>query len=173
MKLNTERLTIIPLNLEQFKLLLNGVDSMERALELNSSGEHLDGHTQEAMEGLYEEAKKHEENYLWYTNWQIILKQYNLSIGSACFMGCPDNSGTVEIGYGINEKYRCSGYMTEAVKSICKWALSQKNTLRVTAETEKNNAACQRVLQKCEFIEYKGSSPKDCKVKFFSNLPVI
>ncbi|WP_254306725.1 GNAT family N-acetyltransferase [Clostridium sp. 001] len=120
MKLETERLTICPLNLEQFKLLLIGVDSMEKALELNSSGEQLDEHTQEAMEGLYKQAEKNAKEYFWYTNWQIILKEYNLSVGSACFMGYPDESGTVEIGYGINEKYRCRGYMTEAVKSICK-----------------------------------------------------
>lgn len=154
MKLETERLTIIPLNLEQLKLLLVGVNSMEKALELNSSGEHLDEHTQEAMEGLYKQAEKHAKDYLWYTNWQIILKQDNLSIGSACFMGCPDDSGTVEIGYGINEKYRCRGYMTEVVKAICRWALDKKGALRLIVQTEKQNTASQKVLIKNGFIKY-------------------
>lgn len=154
MKLETKRLTIVPLNLDQFKLLLNGTDKMEKSLGLNNSNEHLDGHTQVAMEWLYEEAKKHKKKYLWYTNWQITLKQCNLSIGSACFMGCPDDSGTVEIGYGINEKYRCNGYMTEAVNAICKWALSLQNISRIIAETEKDNIASQKVLQKCGFTKY-------------------
>jgi len=81
-----------------------------------------------------------------------------MSIGSACFMGSPDDSGSVELGYGINEKYRCSGYMTEAVKSICIWAMDKKNTLRVTAETEKKNTASQKVLQKSGFIKYNEDS---------------
>lgn len=155
MKLETKRLIIIPLNLEQFNFMLKGMDKLENALGLNNSYEILDDHTQKAMEGLYKEAKKHKESYLWYTNWQIILKENNMSIGSACFMGEPDDSGAVEIGYGINEKHRGNGYMIEAVKIICKWALKEQGISRIIALTEKDNFASQRVLQKCGFVKYK------------------
>lgn len=154
MKLNTRRLTIIPLNLEQFEILFDGMGKLERLLGLDSSNEKMDSHTEKAMEELFKECKKHKEKYLWYTNWQVILKKHNLSIGSACFMGYCGDDGTVEIGYGINEKYRCNGYMTEAVKSMCQWALSDKKVLRVIAGTDKNNTASQKVLQKCGFIIY-------------------
>ncbi|AKN31356.1 GCN5 family acetyltransferase [Clostridium carboxidivorans P7] len=155
MKLETKRLTIIPLNLEQFNLMLKGMDKMENVLGLNNSYEILDDHTQKAMEWLYKEAEKHKENYLWYTNWQIILKKENVSIGSACFMGQADESGAVEIGYGINEKYRCNGYMTEAVGIISKWALREQGISRIIALTEKDNFASEKVLQKCGFVKYK------------------
>lgn len=58
MELNTKRLRIIPLTLEQFKLLLNNKRDMESALNLNFSNENWDEHTQQAMNGLYQEAIK-------------------------------------------------------------------------------------------------------------------
>ena len=43
-----------------------------------------------------------------------------------CFKGFGDD-GVIEIGYGLKEEYRHHGYMTEAVKVITEWALSQEN----------------------------------------------
>ncbi|MBW9144008.1 GNAT family N-acetyltransferase [Clostridium sp. CM027] len=155
MELSTERLKIIPLTLNQFKLLLDGIDKMEKELKLSASNECLDGHTQEAMEGLYQEAVKNRDRYFWYTNWQIILKSENKAIGSACFMKCPDENGEVEIGYGINSTYQNNGYMTEAAQAICEWAISQHDVSIIIAETEKDNIASHRVLQKCGMEKYK------------------
>ncbi|MBU3178514.1 GNAT family N-acetyltransferase [Clostridium estertheticum] len=155
MELSTERLKIIPLTLHQFKLLLDGIDKMEKELKLNASNECLDDHTQEAMKGLYKEAVKNSDRYCWYTNWQIILKSENKAIGSACFMKCPDENGEVEIGYGINSTYQNNGYMTEAAQAICEWAISQHDVSIIIAETEKDNIASHRVLKKCGMEKYK------------------
>jgi [ribosomal protein S5]-alanine N-acetyltransferase len=136
-------------------LLLDGMEKMEAALNLTLSGECLDENTQKAMEGLYKQALENTGNYLWYTNWQIILKNENVSVGSACFKGSPGISGEAEIGYGLHEKYRGKGYMSEAVKEIACWALAQEGVLRVIAETEKDNLPSHRVLQSCGFSWYK------------------
>ncbi|MGE4385680.1 MAG: GNAT family N-acetyltransferase [Endomicrobiaceae bacterium] len=155
MQLNSLRLKIIPLELQHFKLLLSDTCKMEEALNLNPSGSRLDEHTISAMRWLYGQAENHKENYLFYTNWQIILKSENISIGSACFKGIPDITGTVEIGYGIDEKFRCNGYMTEAVKEILKWALNQPDVKYVIAETEKINHASHKVMIKSGMIRFK------------------
>lgn len=154
MIIETERLRIVPLKLEQFHLLLTDIDKLEESLDLVSSGESLDPHTQQAMEGLYNEALNHKYVYWWYTNWQIILKSENRSIGSACFTKEPDIEGNVEIGYGISYHYRNNGYMTEAVICMCQWALSQENVKSVVAETEVNNYSSQRVLEKSGMEKY-------------------
>lgn len=148
MEIETQRLIIKPLTLKQFKLLLESFDKMEQALGLSSSGEVWPSDVQEAMEGLYKEALKNPIDQIWYTSWQIILKSENKAIGSACFMRAPDEKGVVEIGYGINEAYQNRGYMTEAAAAICDWALKQEKVKTVTAETEKDNAASHKVLQK-------------------------
>lgn len=155
MILETERLRIIPLSVSQFKLLLDGIDKMEKELGLSSSGENMDEHTQQAMEGLYQKALNNEDNYIWYTNWQIILKSDNISIGSACFMGSPNENKEVEIGYGTNSKFRNQGYMTEAVSAICSWLIEQQNIAAIVAETDKDNSASHKVLKKCGFIKQK------------------
>jgi len=148
MILETERLCIVPLTVEQFGLLLQ-TDRMEKELRLSPSCESLDEHTQQAMEGLYSLAVQHPGKYLWYTNWQIILKADNKSIGSACFTGEPNADGQVCIGYGIHAAYRKQGFMTEAATAMCKWALQQRGVTNVIAETAKDNPASHRVLEKC------------------------
>ncbi len=155
MIIETERLRIVPLTMEQFYLLLTNAERLDNELGLGTPNNRLDRHTQEAMEGLYARAMNHKENYLWYTNWQIILASENKSIGSACFMGMPNSSNKVEIGYGINKEYENRGYMTEAVKEMCAWALSQPDVKYVIAETDKKNIASHRVLRKCNMTKYK------------------
>lgn len=157
MVLETTRLQIIPLTIEQFCVLLNGVGELEKEMNLVSSGKSLDVDTQRAMEMLYEESLLHADNYNWFTNWQIILKSENKAIGSACFMKEPDAEGNVEIGYGINDDYRCKGYMTEAVIAMCQWAFLQEKVKAVIAETEIDNYGSHRVLEKSGMIKYKHS----------------
>jgi RimJ/RimL family protein N-acetyltransferase len=155
--IETERLQIIPLTTAQFQLLLEGINRMEQEMGLTSSGECLDRDTQEAMEGLYSEALKRPDKYRWYTNWQLILKSENKAIGSACFMKEPDENHQVEIGYGMNDDYRNHGYTTEAVKAMCEWALSQPDVESVIAQTDVNNPASHRVLEKCRMRKYEQS----------------
>lgn len=154
MILYTERLRIAPLDVEQFGLLLKDITLTEHLLGLNLSGEVFDKETREAMEWLYSEAIKDPANYIWYTDWLIILKQENKIIGSACFKGKPDKEGSVEIGYGMNEVYRNKGYISEAVKTITDWALRQPGVNIIFAETDKSNIASQHVLEKCRFKRY-------------------
>lgn len=89
------------------------------------------------------------DDYLWLTNWQIILKSENKSIGSCNFKNLPDKNGSVEIGYGIHNNYRNRAFMTETLAAMCNWALSWANVNYVIAETEKDNIASQCVLCNC------------------------
>lgn len=57
-----------------------------------------------------------------------------------------------EIGYGILEDHQGQGYATEAVDAAVRWALNQPSVHRVEAETEPENRASRRVLEKCAFL---------------------
>ncbi|MBQ6568743.1 MAG: GNAT family N-acetyltransferase, partial [Clostridia bacterium] len=61
-------------------------------------------------------------------------------------------NGTVEIGYGVLEEYQGQGYATEAVCAAVNRALQQPDITRVEAETEPDNQASRRVLEKCGFL---------------------
>lgn len=151
MILESERLRIIPLDLAQLKLLLDGTPFLERELGLNPSNGELDAHTREAMTYLYDLAMNTPDFYPWITNWQIILKSKHIAIGSLCFMNIPSESGSVETGYGINPEFQNRGYMTEALRCICDWALQQSNVTCILAESEPENTPSHRVLEKCGF----------------------
>ena len=90
------------------------------------------------------------DQWEWYAIWMIELKD-GTHIGELCFRGL-DASGIAEIGYGISEKYRNHGYAGEAVKAVLKWAFDHPDVTAVEAETDPENAASKRVLEKCGFV---------------------
>ena len=90
------------------------------------------------------------EKRLWYAAWYIETKDGEVA-GDLCFKG-PAADGAVEIGHGLREGFCGRGYMTEAVRAMTEWALSQEGVERVEAETEPDNAASQRVLARAGFV---------------------
>ena len=92
------------------------------------------------------------QDRLWYAAWYIEPKDAPGEVaGDLCFKG-PAADGAVEIGYGLREGFCGRGYMTEAVRAMAEWALSQNGVKRVEAETEPSNAASQRVLARAGFV---------------------
>ena len=85
----------------------------------------------------------------WYAIWMIELKD-GTHIGELCFKGLSAD-GTAEIGYGISENYQNNGYATEAVSAVLEWAFSHPEVAAVEAETDPDNIASRRVLEKCGF----------------------
>ena len=87
----------------------------------------------------------------WSGPWQILTKGSDDSltvIGAIGFKGLP-LEGVVEIGYGIAESARGSGYATEAVMALLQ--LADSAGVGVIAETEPGNEPSERVLRRCGF----------------------
>ena len=133
--IKTKRLRLSPMSDERMEQL---IDSTEDASLKQAYTEMLDG------------CKADPENRLWYTAWEIMLKSDGTFIGDLCFKG-PQKNASVEIGYGLSEAYWGNGYATEAAQALIQWAFSQKNVYFVEAETEPDNAASRRVLEKLGF----------------------
>lgn len=58
---------------------------------------------------------------------------------------------TAELGYYIAEEHWGKGYMTEAVRQICRYVFEKSDILRIYAEPFAQNAASCRVLEKAGF----------------------
>ena len=114
----------------------------------------IDSQTDDVLQKAYKEMLQgcldHPEQWVWYAIWIIECKDGS-HIGDLSFKGFNDD-GSVEIGYGIDEAHQGQGYATEAVNATVMWALQQPGITRVEAETEPNNKASQRVLEKCGFV---------------------
>ena len=110
--------------------------------------------TNDALKTAYSEmlegCLKNPDKWEWYAIWMIELKN-GTHIGELCFKGL-DLHGAAEIGYGILEEHQCQGYATEAVNAVLAWAFQNPNVKAVEAETDAENMASKRVLEKCGFI---------------------
>lgn len=135
--LRTARLEIKPKTLEQMKALYDDEKSAEMKQAYN-----------EMIQGM----KNSEGNEQWSSYWTVTLLTSGIDIGGLCFKGMPDETGSVEIGYGIDQEYQNNGYATESVSALVKWALNQKGVSKVTAETDISNEISQKVLIKNGFI---------------------
>jgi len=134
-KIKSKRLVISPMTDEEMTALIG------------SSDEEMQAAYSEMLTG----AKEHPEVRPWYIAWKICLKKEpDKMVGDLCFKG-PQEKGRVEVGYGILPEYEGQGYATEAVKAVCEWAFSEKDVYYVEAETDPDNSASQRVLEKNGF----------------------
>ena len=134
--LKTERLELEPISDEEIEQLIRREDSDEMK---KAYGEMLDG------------CRKAPAQRIWYAPWKMSLRGDTKYIGDLCFKG-PAQNGAVEIGYGILPEYEGKGYTTEAAKAMLAWAFQQTGVRFVEAETEPDNRASQRILEKCGFV---------------------
>ena len=137
MRVETERMYLYPLSDEEMRLVI----------ENESDSEMKQAYT-EMLEGSLSNSDKR----IWYAIWNMELKdESGIIVGDFCFKGLSDD-GVIEIGYGLKEEYRHYGYMTEVLKAITEWALSQESVKQVEAETDAENIASQKVLLQSGFI---------------------
>ena len=132
--LNTERLRIYPASREQMEAMI----ASEQEEELKK-----------AYDEMLEGCLRYPDQWDWYAIW-MIEKTDGTHIGDLCFKGLRED-GIAEIGYGILEEHQGQGYATEAVQAACHWAFLHPDVRSLEAETDAENAASQRVLEKCGF----------------------
>ena len=78
--LKTKRLTLTPMD----------VEALDRKVLLMEEGE-----LRQAYQEMLDGCRKEPQHWLWYTPWQLALKQEGTPIGDLCFKG-PPVKGTVE-----------------------------------------------------------------------------
>lgn len=151
--LQTERLLLIPLNLEQLRLWVSNLPALESELECTYAAEPLEGIFLDIANEQIAITQTEPEHYAWHGFWLLIRKADRVVVGLADFKGTPNENGEVEIGYGLGKQFEGRGYMTETVKAMCVWALGQKNVRAVFAETDTDGYFSHRVLQRCGFTK--------------------
>lgn len=154
-ELDTERLILIPLTAENLRLLIDNPKKMEQSLSIVESNRFLSSDLKQAMEIRLSKLLSDEENYIWYTNWLIVSKDQNCSVGGVMLKGLPNETGEVVIGYYTLPEYQGNGYMTETINNMKNWLLNQADVMYVIADTDKDNIPSHRVLEKCGAKIYK------------------
>lgn len=152
--IETKRLFIKPLDLNQLQKYIKNDNSLECELGVAESNRMISPELKEALElAILPKVAENEPNHLFFTLWTVVLKTQNRMIGDLCFMGNPDDEGKVEIGYGTYDDFRGNGFMTEAVGGMIAWAKTHPAVKSVIAETDKTNMASMVILQKNGFVK--------------------
>ena len=83
--------------------------------------------------------------------WVMIERVSGTVVGDIGFMGPPDESGSVEVGYSVIPDRRRRGYATEAARAILEWVLTEPSVAVVMAGCEEANEASIRTLDRIGF----------------------
>lgn len=137
MKVETERLYLYPISDDEMRCLID---------------KEADTEMKQAYTEMLEGCLLEPDRRIWYAVWNMELKDAPETIvGDFSFKGL-GKDGIVEIGYGLKEPYRHQRYMSETVKAITEWALSQEGVCTVEAETDSENMASQNVLKRAGYV---------------------
>lgn len=159
--IETTRLKLVPLSHEQLLLYKNDLPGLAKELGIEYMERQYDPAVAtdlaEALE-FWIRTTAANRFYQWTTNWEVISKGENISVGGIGFAGYPDPDGKTAVGYGLDVRFHGNGYATEALAGLLKWGFGHPVLRMVTAETSANHVASQRVLIKNGFIRMKSES---------------
>ena len=146
-ELTTNKTILFPIDIEIMNAISNG--KLNKFSEYYHNDEWPDNDLKEALPEFKELLKKNGND--GFNIWLIIEKENNQIIGSAGYIGKPDDEGNVEIGFGIVPSKRGKGFCHEAVNTLIKWGLSHDNVNCIIARCDKSNIASRKTIEKLGF----------------------
>ena len=158
--IHTGNLTLVPLTLQQLETGLASIKQLSAEMGLPLVSDLITENAERAVRIKIKIMRAAPEAlHAWFTYWLIVIDSEKIGAGLIGFKGSPDETGTVEIGYGINPIFQGRGYMTEAVKAMVKWAFSHPECKRITAiGVLQDNFASRKVLVKNQFRELESET---------------
>ena len=147
--IETDRLVLFPYTAENLAMFNADLPLFEKTYGVVYRGEELDYLLTGFLKKLEREIAADPENYLFFTEFLIVLKQNSHVVGSIDFKYVPID-GVTEVGYGLNPAYEGRGYMTEALAAFLRFG-KELGIRTVRADTRADNIKSQSVLKKCGF----------------------
>ncbi len=148
-RIETERLVLFPYTAENLALFNRDLPKFEETFGVVYRGEELDYLLSCFLRKLEDEIAADPENYLFFTEFLIVLKENSHILGSIDFKYVPKD-GVTEVGYGMNPSYTGHGYMTEALGAFLEFG-KKLGVRTVRADTRPDNFKSQNVLKRCGF----------------------
>ncbi|MDZ4764030.1 MAG: GNAT family N-acetyltransferase [Chloroflexota bacterium] len=145
--LRSARLILMPCPPQVANSAYGGLRQLESLVGARFATDWLDNDGRSLL-GYYAHQINHDPTLLGWGLWLIQHAEDRIVIGSAGFKGKPDETGMIEIGYGISQSYRRQGYTFEAARALVDWAFARPDVRRLTAEALYHNVASLRILEK-------------------------
>jgi RimJ/RimL family protein N-acetyltransferase len=94
-----------------------------------------------------EKLREDPDSWLWGAR-VLVTRDKREVVGSVVLNGRPDETGSVEVGYGVDAEVQGYGFATEGTRAVVRWTLAQRDVARVVACTFPWHKASLRVLEK-------------------------
>ncbi len=165
MKLQSARLDIVPLGLEELRTFIKSRQLFEKQNGFNLTKQELqEAYAEELTETIQSKPKVWEtSSYIFYTLWVIIERKTKTIVGQFTFNGEPTANGEVEVFFSIDPKHRRNGYGCEAMESILEWAKESMPFKIVLIEADLNNNAAMSSLRKLRFCRVQNENDSSTK----------
>jgi RimJ/RimL family protein N-acetyltransferase len=87
---------------------------------------------------------------VWFIRW-IVLRERKEIVGSISFHAPPDDSGMIEIGFGISQPCRNKGFGTEALLGMWSWVVDQAGVEILRYTVSASNLPSMAIISKFGF----------------------
>ncbi|MEY4899886.1 MAG: hypothetical protein RI895_308 [Actinomycetota bacterium] len=87
---------------------------------------------------------------IWFIRW-IVLRETKEIVGSISFHAPPDESGMIEIGFGISQGCRNNGFGTEALLGMWSWVVAQPGVKILRYTVSAGNLPSMAIISKFGF----------------------
>ena len=145
--IQTDRLILIPVTLEITKDLMARSNKEIEKLGIKANENWPTEDTMDILPIINESLEK-ENMPSGFETWMIVKKDNMQVIGDIGFFGKPNEKGEVEVGYGLVEEERASGFGYESLKAIIDWASSKDSVKVIKADCLIKNKPSARILEK-------------------------
>lgn len=149
LQLETDRLTLVPFQLDAIEALLAGDAARLRTLTGLGFPEPLTPPPllQDVLAHVRDQLRASPDSLGWWT-WLTVERSTRRVTGATGFGGPPDAEGAVMIGYATYPGADHRGFASEATEALVQWALQQPGVERVCASIPPDNIAARRVAER-------------------------
>ncbi|MCC5617515.1 GNAT family N-acetyltransferase [Nostoc sp. CHAB 5836] len=146
--ITTQRLELLPCSLEVSQAVITRNKlQVERLLGVRVPDDWYESEVSDILP-IYGQMLIDDPSQLGWGVWLMIHIADSTLIGDLGFLGKPDRTGTVEMGYEVLSAYRRQGFTFEAVEALVNFAFTQPQLKRIIAHSPDDHVASIRILEK-------------------------
>jgi len=155
LRLRTERLELVAATLALVEAELAGSQHLGRLLQAEVESWPPPLNDEHSLRWTIDKLRAHPEHAGFFA-WYVVLAEdekcqigKRILVGMVGITGPPDQSGAIEVGYSVLEKFQKQGIGTEATRALIKWAFDHPAVQTITAQTFPALAPSIRVMEHC------------------------
>ena len=148
----TPRLDLHLIPIPELLLLHEDPDNPELLADRDFTNPHLElSHSHSGpLRWRVPQVKENPAVNIWFIRW-IVLRETNEIVGSISFHSPPDDSGMIEIGFGISLPCRNNGFGTEALLGMWSWVVTQPGVKILRYTVSASNLPSMAIISKFGF----------------------